>query len=827
MMSVLARGWRRARSSIAAQLYSSNTASLLAVLILAVASIHFARRTETAANYLYKSGMMELQIESRFEILFQRHRRLVQAAPAELDRPRLDASHVELLNADAQLQIILRDVGQDTMSVANRFVAIIRTDLSTLEEAGARVFELAHSFSQDEALRVSQGTYAETADRIERSLSEWRNAQLEMSNLELSRLSTAARALTGWVTGSALVALLLIGPVGLMIKYRILTRLHLLTAVMLRLSRSETSVKVPFVESADEIGRFARAVDVFKDNAIELANAHLHLDAAVNNMSQGLCMFDASGQLVLCNDRFTEIYKLPRGTIRPGMSLRDVFEQAVFVNSDGALSAKQLYDDYCEKRVKARNRTYQREFSDGRTIFVSQCAIHGGGWVDTHEDITERIKTDKQIVHMALHDSLTALPNRVQFQRKLEQTLSAKVDPFAVLCLDLDGFKNINDTLGHADGDELLKQVSERLRECAGQDGFVCRLGGDEFAVLCPNYHLPDQAAELALKAITVLSRPYDLGDHQAIVGASIGVAMFPDDGTDAGHLMKSADIAMYGAKSQGRGTFRFFEREMDARIKARRLLEMDLREAIERNQFEVYYQPIVNLERGRVSGFEALLRWPHPRRGMVSPAEFIPVAEETGLITRLGEWVLRRACLEAAGWPDRLRIAVNLSPVQIQGSNISQTVFSALAASRLDPVLLELEITETALLRDSRNVLDTLHSLKSFGVRISMDDFGTGYSSLSYLRSFPFDKIKIDQSFVRELGSSGGALPIIRAIAGLGRDLGVTTTAEGVESRDQLDILRAEGCTEAQGYLFSAAVPANEVPTLLGKLNAACLAAA
>ncbi len=806
------RGWRLARNSIAAQLYSSNTASLLAVAILAMASIHFARRTEAAANYLYQSGVMELQIESRFEILFQRHRRMVQAAPAELDRVRLDASRAELFKADQQLQVILRDVGQDDKSIANQFVANIRVDLSTLEEAGARVFELAYSFSQDEALRVSQGIYAETADRIERGLSDWRNAQLESSNRELSRLSAAARALTGWVTSSALVALLLIGPVGLMIKYRILTRLRALTSVMLRLSRSETSVKVPFVESSDEIGRFARAVDVFKDNAIELANAHLHLDAAVNNMSQGLCMFDASGQLVLCNDRFAEIYKMPRGALKPGMSLRDVFERAVFLNSSGALSAKELYDDYCEKRIKFGKRTYQREFGDGRTISVSQCAIHDGGWVDTHEDITERIKIDKQIVHMALHDSLTALPNRVQFQRELEQTLSKRVDPFAVLCLDLDGFKNINDTLGHADGDEL--------RDCVGQDGFVCRLGGDEFAVLCPEYHLPDKAAEIALHVIAVLSQPYDLEDHQAIVGASIGVAMFPDDGTDAGHLMKSADIAMYGAKSQGRGTFRFFEREMDARIKARRLLEMDLRDAIERSQFEIYYQPIVNLARGRVSGFEALLRWPHPLRGMVSPAEFIPVAEETGLITKLGEWVLRRACIEAAGWPDRLRVAVNLSPVQIQGSNISKTVFSALAASKLDPTLLELEITETALLRDSRNVLDTLHSLKSFGVRISMDDFGTGYSSLSYLRSFPFDKIKIDQSFVRELGSSDGALPIIRAVTGLGRDLGVTTTAEGVESRDQLDILRAEGCTEVQGYLFSPAVPADQILLLLERLN-------
>lgn len=817
--------WRHAWQSIAVQLYGSNTASLLAVVILAIASIHFALRTETAANHLYRTGVMELQVESRFEILFQRHRRLVQAAPAELDRQRLDASREELGNADSQLRVILHDLGPDNMSIADQFVQKIKPELPTLEEAGSRVFELAHSFSQDEALRVSQGTYAETADRIEHNLSDWRNSQLAASDTELSHLSGAARSLTGWVTLSACVALLLIGPVGLTIKYRILTRLHTLTTVMLRLSRSETSIQIPFVESTDEIGRFARAVDVFKDNAIALATAHLHLDAAVNNMSQGLCMFDASGRLVLCNDRFAEIYKLPRTDIKPGMTLFDVFERAVFSNTDGTRSVQELYDDYCEKRITFGNRTYQREFGDGRTLFVSQCATRDGGWVDTHEDITERIKSDKQIAHMALHDSLTELPNRTQLQRKLEQMLADRNDPFVVLCLDLDGFKNVNDTLGHPDGDELLRQVAERLRECVGPEGFVSRLGGDEFSVLCTDHCLPDATAQFALNIIAALSLPYDLHGHLAMVGASIGVAHFPGDGADASQLMKNADIAMYAAKAQGRGTFRFFEREMDARITARRALEMDLRQAIKREQLEVYYQPIINLDLGRISGFEALLRWRHPSRGMVSPAEFIPVAEETGMITKLGEWVLRRACVEAAGWPGRIRVAVNLSPVQIQASNILQTVFSALASAQLDPTLLELEITETALLDDSRNVLDTLHSLKSYGVRISMDDFGTGYSSLSYLRSFPFDKIKIDQSFVQGLGRTDGALPIIRAVASLAIDLGMTTTAEGVETREQLEVLRNEGCTEAQGYLFSAAVPACDVPALLGRLNGAIAA--
>jgi predicted signal transduction protein with EAL and GGDEF domain len=310
------------------------------------------------------------------------------------------------------------------------------------------------------------------------------------------------------------------------------------------------------------------------------------------------------------------------------------------------------------------------------------------------------------------------------------------------------------------------------------------------------------------------------LNGHQAIVGASIGIALFPNDGRSADQLLMNADIALYGAKAQGRGTFRYFEPEMDARMKARRSLELDLWKAVEEESFEVYYQPVIGLAANGVRGFEALLRWRHPRRGMVSPADFIPLAEETGLIVRLGEWVLRQACREAAGWPRDIRIAVNLSPVQFRTPGLAQVVFSALAASHLDATRLELEITEAVLLQDSPVVLQTLHQLKDYGVRIAMDDFGTGYSSLSYLRSFPFDKIKIDQSFVRGLGSAGDSVPIVRAVTGLGTDLGMTTTAEGVETREQLEILRAQGCNEVQGYLFSAAVPAGEIADLLARLK-------
>lgn len=812
---------RNAGRSIAARLYISNGASLVAVAILAVASVHFANRTETAASHLYQSGVIELQRESLFEIMFQQHRRMVQAAPAELNRSRLQVSKVAVDQINSAIKEFLKETPTDSASVAGEFLKTIRAEIPKLEQAGADVFMLADNFAQDQALQVSQGAYAFSAQLIESSLKTWRNAQLDSVDHELARLSDAARTLTVWVTLSALAALVLIGPVGFAIMHRVLKRLGSLTAVMLRLSRNETSMTVPFVETPDEMGNFARAVEVFKNNAIALETAHVHLDAAVSNMSQGLCMFDADENLILCNNRFVEIYGLPPGSVRPGMTLQELFGHVAVFRTDDGRSVQELYEDYRENRAKTGSRYYRRELGNGRTIAVSQRAMPDGGWVDTQEDISERIKSELQIAHMALYDGLTDLPNRFQFQRKLAEFLETDADPtFAVQCLDLDGFKNINDTLGHPDGDELLRQVAKRLQRCVGDEGFVCRLGGDEFAVLQLDLQEPHAATELASSIIAALSEPYDLNGRQAIVGASIGIAVFPDDGSDADELLRNADIAMYGAKSQGRGTFRFFEPEMDARLKARRSLELDLRTAVEEEQFEVYYQPVIDVVSSSVSGFEALLRWRHPVRGMVSPAEFIPVAEETGIINRLGEWVLRRACTEATVWPGRLKVAVNLSAVQFRSPNLVQTVFSALAGSHLDPTRLELEITESVFLEDSRAVLDALHQLKGYGVRIAMDDFGTGYSSLSYLRSFPFDKIKIDQSFVRGLGSADDALPIIRAVTGLGTNLGMATLAEGVETRDQFDTLRREGCNEVQGFLFSPAVPAHALPDLLIRLK-------
>jgi diguanylate cyclase (GGDEF)-like protein len=442
----------------------------------------------------------------------------------------------------------------------------------------------------------------------------------------------------------------------------------------------------------------------------------------------------------------------------------------------------------------------------------------GAGWDATFEDITEWLAAQEKISHMARHDALTNLPNRVLFHEQLEQglRLAKPGDQLAVLCLDLDHFKDINDSLGHPIGDALLKEVGRRLAACVGENDTVARLGGDEFAVVQLGREEEAAATALAGRLVEVISAPYDIVDHQIVIGVSIGISLFPQDGDNPNELLKNADLALYRAKADGRGTYRFFETGMDARAQARRLLEMDLRAAVQRNEFAVYYQPIRDVARDVVVAFEALIRWNHPERGLISPVSFIPLAEETGLIVALGEQVLRAACADAVTWPDGIGVAVNLSPVQFKSPNLVGSVVEALTLSGLDARRLELEITESVLLQNSESTLTTLHELRALGVRISLDDFGTGYSSLSYLRSFPFDKIKIDRSFVQELSTREDSMAIVRAVTGLGRSLGIATTAEGVENDAQLELLKREGCTQAQGFLFSQPRPASEVANML-----------
>ncbi|WBL78779.1 EAL domain-containing protein [Bradyrhizobium xenonodulans] len=681
----------------------------------------------------------------------------------------------------------------------------------------------------------------------------------------------------------------------------------------------------------------------------------LRLDTALNNMSQGLILYDAAGYIVTCNRRYVDMFGLSHDVIKPGCHIREAMhhrkERGAFsgdveafcadvmrIVAEGTVATRihQLpggrafqvintplaqggwiatIEEITERRnleqERDRNSTFLREIidhipsritvKDARTrryLLANQVAeeqlgetsetIVGktafdlyptataeivtrdddkllqspdGLFLDEHvwstptigqryitsrrigirdkagepryiinvvEDVTERRRAHEKIAHMAHYDALTDLPNRALFREQIEREL-AKVaggEQFALLYIDVDEFKGINDSLGHHVGDELLKAIATRLRGCLKRGDLIARLGGDEFAVIQTGIRSASDALSFVTRIYEAIRQPYHCLGHQLSTDASIGIALAPQDGTDLDQLIKHADLAMYGAKAEGRRTHRFFEPEMDACAKARLTMEQDLRQALLNGGFEIYYQPLVDLRTNDVSGCEALLRWRHPERGWVSPAEFIPVAEDTGLINELGDWVLRMACNEAATWPAHVRIAVNVSPVQLKCDTLALRIAGALAASGLAPSRLELEITEAVLIRDDEAALSILHQLRSIGVRIALDDFGTGYSSLSYLKRFPFDKIKIDRCFVADIAETSGAPVIVQAVVNIAAASNMTTVAEGVETEAQREMLRALGCMEMQGYLFSKPKPAAEVRKLFGPNDAEPVAA-
>jgi len=573
--------------------------------------------------------------------------------------------------------------------------------------------------------------------------------------------------------------------------------------------RTDRSISL-MIEELDKLNRgLERLVEertaALSERETELSAQNLRFDAALNNMSQALLMFDSAARLVICNHRYYDMYRLSPEVAKPGLSLHELLQQR---QATGTFADNPA--EYVETLIStiAQGKAWSQlcELPDGRTIVVVNHPMADGGWVATHEDITERRRAEKQIAHMARHDALTDLPNRTLLRERLAQALDdlAQGERLAVLYLDLDHFKSVNDTLGHQIGDELLKAVAERLRNCIRDVDTVARVGGDEFAIIQSAVTQPTDTALLARRICETIKEQYDLHGHAVIADTSIGIALAPGDGTDPIELLKNADMALYRAKADGRGTYRFFEPEMDARMKSRRSLELALRKALANSEFELHYQPLVSLDDRRITCCEALLRWQHPERGLVPPAEFIPIAEEIGLIVPLGEWVLRRACADAMRWPADAKVAVNLSPIQVMNPNLVGVVIGALAAAGLSAKRLEIEITESVLMQNSEATLATLHQLRELGVSISMDDFGTGYSSLSYLRSFPFDKIKIDRCFISGLDAGDDSAAIVLAIAGLARNLGMVTTAEGVETNQQLQQVKTLGCSEMQGFLFS-----------------------
>ena len=665
------------------------------------------------------------------------------------------------------------------------------------------------------------------------------------------------------------------------------------------------------------------------------------LDTALNNMTQGLVLYDASARIVICNQRYLDMYQLSTEIAKPGCHFYDLIQHRKDTGSfDGDVDA--FCSNIMRNVAEGKITHTVMESGDGRSALIVNKPLAKGGWVatiediterrnlelerdrnyaflrqiidhiptqitvkdvrdrryllanrvaenqlglphetivgktafdlfpkatadavtadddrslqspdglflDEHpwespglgkrfntsrrigirdqtgkaqylinvvEDVTERRRADEKIAHLAHYDALTDLPNRVLFREQIERELqrTGRGEQFALLYIDIDEFKGINDSLGHHVGDELLKAVAARIKNCIRETDLIARLGGDEFAVIQTAVEDTADVVEFVTRIHEAIRQPYQCLGHQLSTDASIGIALAPQDGTDLDQLVKNADLAMYAAKAGGRRTHRFFEPTMDASAKARLTMEQDLRQALVDGGFEIHYQPLVNLQRDEVIGCEALLRWRHPERGMVSPAEFIPVAEDTGLIIELGEWVLRTACAEAATWPDHIRVAVNVSPVQLKSQTLALKIMGALAASGLPASRLELEITEAVLIHDDEAALAILHQLRAIGVRIALDDFGTGYSSLSYLKRFPFDKIKIDRCFISDIAEIDGSSAIVQAVVNIAAARNMTTTAEGVETQQQKEMLRTLGCTEMQGYLFSAAKPSADV---------------
>ncbi|MCJ2103846.1 EAL domain-containing protein [Methylobacterium sp. E-041] len=529
-------------------------------------------------------------------------------------------------------------------------------------------------------------------------------------------------------------------------------------------------------------------------------------DAALENMTQGLCMFDATSQLVMVNRRYYDIFGLAASDIIIGLTHREIVKKLF---QAGCYRGEITIDQLCEKTTLALQDEHPvpsyRELADGRIIAASFRSMTGGGWVATFEDFTERRRNEARIAHMALHDTLTGLPNRALLHDRLSQAIARTTrthSPFAVLMCDLDRFKAVNDSLGHPVGDALLRVVAERMQAVLRPYDTVARIGGDEFAIVLDYLDEPGAAACLAERLIEAVGKPVCLDEQTIEVGVSIGLAVADENDYSTDDLFKRADIALYEAKAAGRNTYREFCPNVGNRIATRSQLGLDMKEAIRRGEFHLVYQPIVEATTGAVVSFEALMRWQHPLQGTISPSEFIPLAEETGLIVPLGAWALQEACREALTWPKPIRIGVNVSAVQFR-RGLEEAVLSALATTGLPAHRLKLEVTESVLMQDADGVLACLHRLRALGVVIALDDFGTGYSSLSYLRRFPFDKIKIDRSFIRDIADPDAAA-IVRAVVGIGERLGMGIVAEGVETVDQLKLVRQEGCTQVQGFLFS-----------------------
>lgn len=818
MVDAFVAFWRR----IAGRLYFVAGLALLAVVALAAASIYFANLTGQATHELYDEGLVGVVDATEIELLLERHRRIVETAPSHSSRYQVGKNKRLAEAFHARIEDLAASSGDD-------LARSIATRLPALSDAARKVLLYAESSVQDKADEAVEA-YVLIADDLQERIRVYRTERTRVASAKVSELAHKGRVLVTGVAAAALAALILMGPLSVLLLRSIVVRLKTVTGAMQRLAGNDTSVMLNTTDP-DEIGDMARAVEVFKSNAItllehksKLEQLNFWLDVALNNMTRGLSMFDADQRLVVSNALYQGMYELPPELVRPGTAFEQIFQHRVaLIGSLEDEKTPSVIVENVNRIIQSRHsESFSQQMMDGRTIQVTVQPLANGGWVALHEDVTEQRRAQDNIARLARQDTLTGLANRLLFREELEEACRRLEHgySFALVCIDLDHFKDVNDTLGHPTGDALLQAVAARLTDTARGRDIVVRLGGDEFAVIQAGADTRPHVEALTQRIIRSVSQPYQIHGHKITIGATVGVAFAPVDGTDPDQLLKYADMALYRAKAAGRGTHAFFEPEMAGRIKSRRTLELDLRRALAEGQLDLHYQPIIDLTTERIVSCEALMRWRHPERGMVSPIDFIALAEEMGLIMQMGEWALQAACTAATAWPSDVKVAVNLSAVQFKGADLVGIVIEALEVSGLPAERLELEVTESLLLDQDPKTLQLLHLLQHLGVRIALDDFGTGYSSLSYLRGFPFDKIKIDQTFVRDLTQREDCMAIVTAVAQLANSLRMTTVAEGVETAEHLAKVRAAGCTQAQGYLFSRPVPAAEIVAVIMDCN-------
>ena len=816
-------GWRlKGPRGIAARLNCIIAIALAAVCALTAAALHFSRAAVEAADALKDAGVVSLVEALEFDTLIERHRRIVDVTAQS-------SGNVRVPMARNQLDRIEQRLRTYTAARSANHLDQIRGLLPSFTALTDAVLTNAAAGSSETPIVLAD--YANTAAALHALIDGVRHDAVARMTDRVDRLFATSTSLADWVGVTAVIALILIGPVSLTLLARVTWRLRIIARSMVQLSRSDLDAPgaaryLARAAGPDEIGDMARALAVFRSNAhalrdhrARLEQVNLWLDVALNNMQRGLSMFSPDECLVVCNASYRRMYDLPVDLTMYGTPLLDILSHRAKV---APVDADKIIAGYRAAVADKRPLSYRRSMPDGRIFEISLTPLPAGGWVTVHQDVTQEQQAETRVRLLARQDALTELENRRGFGETLEAltaalpsegALQADSNGFAVIVIDLDHFKDVNDTHGHPAGDALLVAAAQRLRDVVRQTDCVARMGGDEFAILQRGVRDPEETESLVRRLLRLIAEPYLIHGDMLTIGASIGYTLAPEHGRTPELLMQRADVALYRAKSAGRNTALAFEEALETPIRARREMERDLRAAMAAGEFSLHFQPIVSLETRVVVCCEALLRWRRAGGHFVSPAEFIPLAEEIGLIGTLGAWALEEACRVAASWPHDIKVAVNLSPLQfVQGQALVAQVTMALAKSGLSSRRLELEITESTLLADNATTLATLHALRALGVAIALDDFGTGYSSLSYLRAFPFDKLKIDRSFVRDLPDREDCVAIVKAVAMLASSLNMTTVAEGVETHDHLHRAHLAGCTAVQGYLFSRPVAAAEL---------------